>query len=169
MPEYDFLHPLNNLFSSGKVCQDWPSAMYDHMSTLLNISAHSYSKSAVKAFQLIFTKIILKPPKSLSLLYVLQRGYKCFLCHLCDLFTVVLPVALFVSCASVCGLWCRRWLERGWFSTGEWCSVKWSGRLSIPQDELMRTHEPLLWTCVCHHGFKHTVLPIISFGQGHLA
>lgn len=55
MPEYDFLHPLNDLLPSGEVCQDWPSAMHDHVSTPLNISAHSYSKSAVKAFHLIFT------------------------------------------------------------------------------------------------------------------
>lgn len=56
MPEYDFLHPLNDLFPSGEVCQDWPSAMHDHMSTPLNISAHCYAKSAVQAFWLMLTK-----------------------------------------------------------------------------------------------------------------
>lgn len=181
MSEYDFLHPLNDLLPSGEVCQDWPSAMHDHVSTLLNISAHSYSKSAVKAFHLIFTNhleatkvTVFSSLSSISIRTPIEHCCMCceevtifyFLCHLCDLFTVVLK-ALFVSCAPVCGSWCGRLLERGWFST-DWCSVKWSCCLSVAQDELMCTHEPLLWTCVCHHGFKHTVLPIISFGQGHI-
>lgn len=56
MPEYGILHPLNDLFPSGEVCQDWPSAMHDHMSTPLNISVHSYAKSTVQVFRLMPTK-----------------------------------------------------------------------------------------------------------------
>lgn len=107
---------------------------------LSSTSLHSYSKSAVKTFRLIFanhhetTKVTTSSSLSSisndtdrTWLSVLQRGYKCFflcvyVCHLCDLFAVVLE-ALFESCAPGCGLWCCWLLKRGWFSTGDRCSV----------------------------------------------
>lgn len=75
-----------------------------------------------------------------------------------NLFTVVLKV-LFICCAPVHVLWCCWLLERGWFSTGDRCSVKRSCCISVAQCELMCMYEPVCARlCVCHHGFKHSVL-----------
>lgn len=86
MPEYDFLHPLNDLFPSGEVCQDWPSAMHDHMSTPLNISAHSYAKSAVQAFRLmpakhpVASEITVNVFSSLSSISGVPMNEQCCMC-----------------------------------------------------------------------------------------
>lgn len=56
MFEYEFLCLLNDLFPSGVVSQDWPSAMHDHMSTSFSVSPRSGRRSAVQALCSIFTK-----------------------------------------------------------------------------------------------------------------
>lgn len=173
------------------MCQDWPSAMHDHMSTPLNISMRSDSKSAVKAFRLIFAKRLtaskitmnaFSSPSSISSRTLIGHSCVCKwgsgiephstgqrrIRDPYNLFAVVLEASL-VSCAPECVLWYRQLHGRGWFSTGERCSVKWSRYPSGARCALLCIHKPVC-VCVCgscHHGFEHTVLPIIPFGQGH--
>lgn len=139
MLQYDLLHPLNDLFPSGEVCQDWLFAMHYHMSTVLNISAQllekccknisvDFRKSSLNhQSHHIFISVFHLQWHRLNMIVCAAKRLKVFfvcvcVCHLCDLFAVVLE-ALFRSYAPGCGLWCCWLLKRGWFSTGDRCSV----------------------------------------------
>lgn len=56
MFEYDCLHRLNDLLSSGEVYQDWPFSMHYHASTPFNVSLSSWRRTALQAVCFIFTK-----------------------------------------------------------------------------------------------------------------